>query len=103
MSATPLKTPLTPENSARLLDLLCEDDQFRRNFQSDPSTALSASGLQPVSSVRCAPLNSLASKEAFQTVRTALQQQLTRSAMFSLPHYFEAGSVHTSVPIDAVA
>lgn len=97
------KQPLSRDNAVKLLDLLCENDGFRDRFKSDPSAALAADGLQPLTGARCAPLTSLASKEAFQAARSTLQQHLTQAAMFSLPHYFETGSAYTSAPTSNAA
>lgn len=91
MSTFPAKLPLSRASAVRLLDLLCEDDAFRSQFQRDPSGALSAQSLQQSSGVRCAPLTSLASKSDFQAARLILQQQITQTGMFTVPHYFETG------------
>lgn len=103
MSVFPAKLPLSYAQAGQLLDLLCDSDAFREQFQSDPSGALAAHSLQPLSANRCAPVTSLASKEAFQAARTTLQQHLTHAAMFTLPHYFETGSSYTSAPVSSVA
>lgn len=95
MPTTPLKVPLTAANITRLLDLLCEDDAFRAAFQSDPTTALEYYGLQdPRLNASCARPACLASKEDFHGARQRLQQQLTRTAPFLVPFFFETGSVH---------
>lgn len=99
MNAIPMKkSPLSPDSAVRLLDLLCKDDEFRVQFQQDPSAALVAYALQPVRGTPCAPLASLASKGDFQTARSVLQQSLTRTGMFTVPHFFEAGSAHMVGP-----
>lgn len=95
MPTTPLKVPLTAANITRLLDLLCEDDAFRAAFQSDPTAALEYHGLQEAGlNASCSRPACLASKEEFHGARQHLQQQLTKTAVFRVPHFFEAGSRH---------
>ena len=98
MSVLPAKLPLSQANAVRLLDLLCEDDEFRSHFERDPTGALSAQALQSPSGYRCAPLTALASKSEFQAARMALQNHVTQTGMFTVPHYFEAGSAYVSAP-----
>lgn len=93
MSTTPLKAPLTSANITRLLDLLCEDDAFRAEFELDPAAALARHDLQEAShNASCCSPRCLASKEEFQNARQLLKQRLTETAIFRVPHFFEAGS-----------
>lgn len=93
ISTTPLKAPLTPANVTRLLDLLCEDDTFRAEFASDPTAALEHHDLQEAShNASCGSPRCLARKEEFQNARQLLKQRLTETAVFRVPHFFEAGS-----------
>lgn len=103
MSSMPLKVPLTATNTARLLDMLCEDDAFRSQFAIDPSGALAEHGLHEITGARCAPLATLATKEEFQAARITLQSLIARTGSFTVPHYFEAGSMYTSTSFIAAA
>lgn len=95
MPTSPLKVPLTAANITRLLDLLCTDDAFRADFQSNPTAALEQHGLQdPGLNANCAAPACLASKEEFHGARQRLQQQLTKTAAFRVPFFFETGSVY---------
>lgn len=95
MPASPLKVPLTAANITRLLDLLCTDDAFRADFQCNPTAALEQHGLQdPGLNANFAAPACPASKGEFRCARQRLQRQLTRTAPFLVPFFFETGSVH---------
>lgn len=44
MPTKQLKVPLTADNITHLLDLLCTDDAFRADFQSNPIAAVEHHG-----------------------------------------------------------
>lgn len=97
------KLPMSRANAHRLLDLLCENDAFRSQFAIDPSGALAEHGLHEITGARCAPLATLATKEEFQAARITLQSLIARTGSFTVPHYFEAGSMYTSTSFIAAA
>lgn len=82
-------TPLKPETTSKLLDLLSTDDQFRDLFRSDASAALASIGYEvpegEASAALCLQLHGddqLASKEKFARDREKLEQSLNVPVSF---------------------
>lgn len=97
-----MKKPLSQSNAARLLDLLCDDDTFREEFSNDPGVALAKYSLQQAATVgACSLTGQLASKQEFASLRSELAQAVSQRAMFTVPHFFEAGHVASSIRSDA--
>lgn len=87
------KTLLTAAQAAQVLSLLQSDDGFRSAFAASPSLALQGLGIAPnADGSMCAPVDALASKEAFAATAEALKQHLQSCGAFVLPHFFEAGA-----------
>ncbi|HEL4246270.1 NHLP-related RiPP peptide [Stenotrophomonas maltophilia] len=92
------KTPLTAAQAALVLSLLQSNDEFRSAFASSPSLALRNLGVAPnADGSMCAPVQALASKDAFAAVAKALEQHLQSHGAFVLPHLFQADSIRDQV------
>lgn len=92
MNVPHLKVPLTSDSVALMLDLLCEDDCFRADFQKSPSLAFEHYCLQePSGDVMCVAPACLTSKEEFKNARSLLRQRLTGAAAFQVLFFFESG------------
>ena len=89
---------MTPEQSAKLLELLSSDDEFRSLFSTDPVAALGKIGVEcrgdpPV----CASVKVLASKEELSAARGRLLKYMQTTDNLKPHHVFEAGMVASTL------
>lgn len=100
MANTPARgggTPLDPKLADRLLDLLSNDNAFRRQFKSDPKAALVSIGLSADVQRSCASIQAIAPKQEIAAARDQLRDYLLSAGIFSTPHCFESGKVASTL------
>ena len=92
---------LDAETADKLLGRLSTDDEFRAQFQSDPTGALSSVGhpeaTAALAGVSCMRVETLAPKEEIQASRDVLKQYLTSTGSHTVVYSFEAGRVASSL------
>jgi putative modified peptide len=95
--------PLDPKVADKLLDLLGQDNEFRRLFKKDPVAALAKVGHQPAKELAgsasaasyfsCMQVDCIAPKKEIMAAREELRAHLTAQGNHINPHAFEAGKV----------
>lgn len=97
-----IKKPLSTKDSLKLLDLLCNDDDFRTAFAASPAVAMQTISAEAAESCStCALLLPLASKRQFQKSSQALLSHLQEHAAFYTPHCFVASEITTTLRLHA--
>ena len=94
----PAKAPLDPKQANKLLDLLSNDNAFRRVFKKDPAAALAQIGYKSgqSASLACMSVTYIAPKAEIAAAREQLVSYLTSAGSQTVVFKFEAGQVSAS-------